>query len=294
MLENYIIQNSTNMKKLIYFLLAFALLSVSCGKDDEPIKEEPPVENPSDDNNDEENTPEDKTEVHKVTITATVGDKFTLPVGTRCEAEFYDAEGKKLDCEKMIASASERSFNIGAELDKGNQYTCLLWFDNGYYGYDISEGLKSIKMSTKPTLAFYGKLEFNSETTTHNIEMKPAVAQAVLKLNNVVQTGSGLFSVSETTPINYIFDVNAGTAISTDETYIPKTVFLLNNSGKVAEFYTFTPDGGITVNLQVNYNDRSKVTENVTLQKGYATTLEGNIESMTFDVAGTSDIQQDL
>lgn len=273
------------MKKLIYVLLAFALLSASsCSKDDEPIKENPPIETPDDGKGEEEDndTPEDKTEAQRVTIAATVGDKFTLPVGTRCEAEFYDAEGKKLDCEKMIASASERSFNIGAELDKGKQYTCLLWFDNGYYGYDISEGLKSVRMSTKPALAFYGKLEFNSETTTHNIEMKPAVAQAVLKLNNVVQTGSGLFSVSEATPINYIFDVNTGTAISTDEAYIPKTVFLLNNSGKVAEFYTFTPDGGITVNLQINYNDRSKTTENVTLQKGRVTTLEGDSETMDF------------
>lgn len=272
------------MKKLIYVLLAFALLSVSCSKDDEPIKENPPIENPDESKNEEEDndTPEDKTEVQRVTIAATVSDKFTLPVGTRCEVEFYDAEGKKLDCKKTMASSSERSFNIGAELDKGKQYTCLLWFDNGEYGYDISEGLKSIKMSTKPALAFYGKLVFSSETTTHNIEMKPAVAQTVLKLNNVTQTGSGLFSVSETTPINYVFDVNAGTAISTDETYIPKTVFLLNNSGNVAEFYTFTPDGGITVNLQVNYNDRSKATENVTLQKGRVTTLEGDSETMDF------------
>lgn len=275
------------MKKLIYFF-ALTFLFVSCCKDDDPINEKSSIEiSDSKTDEGESNNLEDKTEVQRVTITATVGDKFTLPVGTRCEAEFYDAEGKKLDCKKMIASASERSFNIGAELDKSKQYTCLLWFDNGYYGYDISEGLKSIKMSTKPTLAFYGKLEFNSETTTHSIEMKPAVAQVVLKLNNVVQTGSGLFSVSEATPVNYVFDVNAGTAISTDETYIPKTVFLLNNSGKVAEFYTFTPDGGMTVNLQVNYNNKSKTTENVTLQKGRVTTLEGDSEALDFSVVIT-------
>ncbi|GEM_PF-1596452 len=284
------------MNKLIYFLFAFALLVVSCSKDDEPTKENPLIENPDGGKNEEEDndTPEDRTEVQHVMITATVSNNFILPVGTRCEAEFYDAEGKKLDCEKMIASASERSFNIGAELDKGKQYTCLLWFDNGYYGYDISEGLKSVRMSTKPALAFYSKLEFNSETTTHNIEMKPAVAQVVLKLNNVVQTGSGLFSVSEATPINYIFDVNAGTAISTNETYIPKTVFLLNNSGKVAEFYTFTPDGGITVNLQINYNDKSKTTENVTLQKGRVTTLEGDSETMDFNTSITDMPETDV
>ena len=262
------------MKKLIYTLVILASLFISCGKEDNHISEELPVND----------TPEDKTEVQHILITANVRENFKLPVGTRCEAEFYDKDGKKVDCKKTLSAASERSFYIGADLDKGKQYTCLLWFDNGSYGYDISEGLKSVRMSTKPSMAFYGKLEFNSETTTHNIEMKPAVAQVVLKLNNVTQTGSGLFSVSEATPINYVFDVNAGTAISTDETYIPKTVFLLNNSGKVAEFYTFTPDGGITVNLQVNYNDRSKTTENVTLQSGYATTLEGDLETMDFDI----------
>lgn len=262
------------MKKLIYTLVILASLFISCGKEDNPINGE--------DNKDD--TPKDKTEVQHILITANVSENFKLSVGTRCEAEFYDKDGKKVDCNKTLSAASERSFYIGADLDKGKQYTCLLWFDNGSYGYDISEGLKSVRMSTKPSMAFYGKLEFNSETTTHNIEMKPAVAQVVLKLNNVIQTGSGLFSVSEATPINYVFDVNAGTAISTDETYIPKTVFLLNNSGKVAEFYTFTPDGGITVNLQVNYNDRSKTTENATLQSGYATTLEGDLETMDFDI----------
>ncbi|MFR9166610.1 MAG: hypothetical protein ACLVKO_10490 [Dysgonomonas sp.] len=272
------------MKKLIYTLVILASLFISCGKEDNHINEELPVDD----------TPEDKTEVQHILITANVRENFKLPVGTRCEAEFYDKDGKKVDCKKTLSAASERSFNIGADLDKGKQYTCLLWFDNGSYGYDISEGLKSVRMSTKPSMAFYGKLEFNSETTTHNIEMKPAVAQVVLKLNNVIQTGSGLFSVSEATPINYVFDVNAGTAISTDETYIPKTVFLLNNSGKVAEFYTFTPDGGITVNLQVNYNDRSKTTENATLQSGYATTLEGDLETMIFSTAITDMLETDV
>lgn len=283
------------MKKLIYLLFALTFLSVSCGKDNEPINENPPVEVSNDGDIDkEDDKPEDKTEVQRVMITATVGNKFTLPVRTRCEAEFYDREGKKLDCKKTIASTSERSFNIGAELDKGKQYTCLLWFDNGSYGYDISEGLKSVKMSTKPSLAFYGKLEFNSETTKHDIEMKPAVAQVILKLNNVVQTGSGLFSVSESTPIKYVFDINAGSAISTDATYIPKTVFLLNGSGKVAEFYTFTPDGGINVNLQVNYNDKSKTTENVTLQKERITTLEGDSETMNFSTVITDMPETDV
>lgn len=278
------------MKKLIYLLFALSFLSVSCSKKDEPIQENPSVENPGS----EVDTPEDKTEVQHVVITAFVDDKFTLPSGTRCEAEFYDESGNILDCEKTLAAASEHSFYIGAKLDKGKQYTCLLWFDNGQYGYDISEGLKSIRMSTKPALAFYGKLSFNSDISQYELEMKPAVAQVILKLKEHLQTGNGLFSFSEDTPVKYVFDVSAGTVVSTDVAYIPKTVFLLNNIGKVAELYTFVPDGGMNVNLQVDYDGKSSTTENVKLQKGYATTLEGDIENMTFDVTATSDIQQDL
>lgn len=278
------------MKKLIYLLFALSFLSVSCSKEDEPIQENPSVENPGS----EVDTPEDKTEVQHVVITAFVDDKFTLPSGTRCEAEFYDASGNILDCEKTLAAASEHSFNIGAKLDKGKQYTCLLWFDNGQYGYDISEGLRCIRMSTKPALAFYGKLSFNSDISKYELEMKPAVAQVILKLKEHMQTGNGLFSFSEDTPVKYVFDISAGTVVSTDVAYIPKTVFLLNNIGKVAELYTFVPDGGMNVNLQVDYDGKSSTTENVKLQKGYATTLEGDIENMTFDVTATSDIQQDL
>lgn len=278
------------MRNLIYLLIVLSFLSVSCSKEDEPIQENPPVEN----SDSEVDTPEDKIEVQHVVITAFVDDKFTLPSGTRCEAEFYDESGNILDCEKTLAADSEHSFNIGAKLDKGKQYTCLLWFDNGQYGYDISGGLKNIKMSTKPALAFYGKLNFNSDISKYEIEMKPAVAQVILKLKEYLQTGNGLFSFSEDTPVKYVFDVSAGTVVSTDAVYIPKTVFLLNNIGKVAELYTFVPDGGMNVNLRVDYDGKSSTMENVTLQKGYATTLEGDIENMTFDVLAMSDIQQDL
>lgn len=149
-------------------------------------------------------------------------------------------------------------------------------------------------MTTKPGLAFYGKIDFNSASTQYELEMKPAVAQVILKLKEHPQTGNGLFSFSEDTPVKYVFDVSAGTVVSTDVAYIPKTVFLLNNIGKVAELYTFVPDGGMNVNLMVDYNGKSYTTENVLLQKGYATTLEGDIVNMTFSVTATSDIQQDL
>ena len=110
-------------KKLIYLLFTLSFLSVSCSKEDEPIQENPSVEN----SDSEVDTPEDKTEVQHVVITAFVDSKFTLPSGTRCEAEFYDASGNILDCEKTLAAASEHSFNIGAKLDKGKQYT--YWYE---------------------------------------------------------------------------------------------------------------------------------------------------------------------
>lgn len=278
------------MKKLVYILFALALISTSCSKDD-VIKENPPIGNPDEG---EDDTPIDKIETQRVVITAHVEDKFILPSGTRCYAEFYDADGTKLDCKKFLSAASEHSFYVGVELEKGKQYTCLIWIDNGQYGYDLSNGLKNIRMTTKPGLAFYGKIDFNSASTQYELEMKPAVAQVILKLKEHPQTGNGLFSFSEDTPVKYVFDVSAGTVVSTDVAYIPKTVFLLNNIGKVAELYTFVPDGGMNVNLMVDYNGKSYTTENVLLQKGYATTLEGDIVNMTFSVTATSDIQQDL
>lgn len=143
----------------------------------------------------------------------------------------------------------------------------MVWIDNGQYGYDITNGLKNISMTTKPRLAFHGRIDFNSETTKYELEMKPAVAQVILKLKEHPQIGDGLFSFSEDTPVKYVFDVSAGTVVSTGVAYIPKTVFLLNNFGKVAELYTFVPDGGMNANLRVDYDGKSCITENVTLQK---------------------------
>ena len=154
------------------------LLTYSCNRDNEPIEETSSIITEGTNNNEENNDnvnegqPEDKTETQRVVITAFVDDKFILPSGTRCEAEFYNADGIKLDCEKFLSAASEHSFYVGAELEKGKQYTCLVWIDNGQYGYDLTNGLKNISMTTKPRLAFYGKLDFNSETTQYELEMR--------------------------------------------------------------------------------------------------------------------------
>lgn len=277
------------MKNLIYLLAAFAIMSISCSKEnDEPLMETPIVENLTDDENTDSIgdtvVVEDKTETQHIVITARVDDKFILPSGTRCKAEFYDADGTRLDYEPICNAASEHSFQFGAELEKGKQYTCLVWIDNGQYGYDVTNSLKNISMTTKPRLAFHGKLDFNSETTKYELEMKPAVAQVILKLKEHMQTGNGLFSFSEDTPVKYVFDVSAGTVVSTDVAYIPKTVFLLNNFGKVAELYTFVPDGGMNVNLRVDCDGKSINFDNIPLSKGCVTTLDCNWATTDFDI----------
>ena len=114
--------------------------------------------------------------------------------------------------------------------------------------------------------------------------MKPAVAQVVLKLKEHPQTGDGLFSFSEDTPVKYVFDVNAGTVVSTDVAYIPKTVFLLNNIGKVAELYTFVPDDGMNVNLRMDCEDKSINFNNIPLSKGRITTLDCDWTTTDFDI----------
>lgn len=274
------------MKKFIYLLFTFAFLSVSCSKENESTNNNPPIESSDNEHidKDEDETPEDKIKTQRVIITAFVDDKFTLSSGTRCKAEFYDSDGTRLDYEPICNAASEHSFYFGAELEKGKQYTCLVWIDNGRYGYDVTNGLKNISMTTKPRLAFYGKLDFNSETTKYELEMKPAVAQVILKLKEHMQTGNGLFSFSEDTPVKYVFDVSAGTVVSTDVAYIPKTVFLLNNIGMVAELYTFVPDGGMDVNLRVDCEDKSINFDNIPLSKGCVTTLDCNWATTDFDI----------
>lgn len=272
------------MKKLVYILFALALISTSCSKEDEPINENLPIENPDDGEND---NPIDKTETQRVVITAFVNDKFILPSGTRCKAEFYDADGTRLDYEPICNAASEHSFYVCVELEKGKQYTCLVWIDNGQYGYDVTKGLKNISMTTKPRLAFHGNLDFNSETTKYELEMKPAVAQVILKLKEHPQTGDGLFSFSEDMPVKYVFDVSAGTVVSTDVAYIPQTVFLLNNIGNVAELYTFVPDDGMYVNLSADFKDKSISFNNIPLEIGCVTTLDCDWTTTDFDITVT-------
>lgn len=75
-----------------------------------------------------------------------------------------------------------------------------MWIDNDQYGYDIINGLKNISITTKPSLAFHSKLDFNSDATKYESEMKLVVAQVILKLKEHMQTGNGLFSLSEDTP----------------------------------------------------------------------------------------------
>ncbi len=106
------------MKKFVYLLFTLAFLSVSYSKENESTNNDPLIESSDNEHmdKDENETPEDKIEAQRVIITAFVDDKFTLPSGTRCEAEFYDADGTKLDCKKFLSAASEHSFYVGAEL----------------------------------------------------------------------------------------------------------------------------------------------------------------------------------
>ncbi len=44
------------------------------------------------------------------------------------------------------------------------------------------------------------------------------------------------------------------------------------------------PDGGMKVNLQIDYNGKAENIENVTLQRERTTTLEGDLETMDFSI----------
>ena len=68
------------------------------------------------------------------------------------------------------------------------------------------------------------------------------------------------------------------------DAYTPKKVFLINNVGKAVDFCVFAHDGGMKVNLQIDYNGKAENIENVTLQRERTTTLEGDLETMDFSI----------
>ena len=182
-----------------------------------------------------------------------------------------------------------------AELNEGKRYTCLLWADNGTDCYDTTDGLKSVRTGSRPSMAFSGNIQFDTDTKKYEITLQPAVAVVTLNTDDATESGSGYFGISPTTPLNYAFNVTTGNVEETDKQYLPGVDFTVggvSGDGEAARFYTFAPTTDAYVDLVVDYNGQYKTLENLPIRKGRATTLRGGLSAMDFSIEVT-DILKD-
>lgn len=297
----------SNLLRLCILCL-FAAFSVSCGHDEEPIKDnEPPsIEEITDDANDEEeqeptdDSGEDDTGVEDdpivdyttyvpVAFIAKVDDGFYMneyDALTRCVMEIY-SDGKKVAEETNVYLSSFRVFTMTTNLDSSKQYKCLLWVDNGTDSYDTSNGLRSINMGSKPSLAFYATLDFNTDIKKYEVALKPAVAKVELESSTVAADGTGSLGVSALTPINYMFDVYDETVKNENLQIFPTIDFTAKGVGAnsvLAHFYTFAPNYAANIDLDITYNEHSVTKGNVPIQTSRTTKLIWDVPTMDFNI----------
>lgn len=288
-------QNIHNkMKYTICLLLAVATLWLqsSCTRDDEPVTPTiTPTADADDENNEEENdTIKDMTTVVPVAFIAKIDDRYDLSryTTTRCVLEIYSGVNKIYETINVYPQPSTACTMV-AELDEGDHYTCLLWIDFDENGYDISGGLKNVRTGNKPTLAFYAALDFDTDTKKYEVTLHPAVAKMALVASNGTSDGIGSFGVYHAMPFQLLFNVANGNAFIDDgaDAYTPRIDFEINSiseDSEVAHFYTFVPDDGLTVDLEIDFNGTHHEEKDVDLRKGCATTLTGDLETMDFNI----------
>lgn len=308
------------MKRFAWFVLAFmSLVVVSCNEDDKgltpPEKTEITHDREDSDNEQqddaqpedkeeqkgEETTPEtgnpeieDMTTTVPVAFLVSIEERSAVDVPTRYALEIYSGTERVYETENLYNFPSMVSVLV-AELNEGKQYTCLLWADNGTDCYDITDGLKSVRAGSRPSMAFSGNIQFDTETKKYEITLQPAVAAVTLETSDVTESGSGYFGISPTTPLNYMFNVATGNIEETDKQYSPGVDFTIDDTsgkGEAARFYTFAPTTDTNVDLIVDYNGQYKTAESLPIRKGRATTLRGDLSAMDFSIEIT-DILKD-
>ena len=307
-------------KKFAWFILIFiSLVIVSCNEDGERLA--PPEKNKteithdgensgseqqddskSDGKEEQEETPAETDNPEVEDMTTTVPVAFLVSIGeqnatdglTRYALEIYSGTERVYETENLYDFPSMVSVLV-AELNEGKQYTCLLWADNGTDCYDTTDGLKSVRTGSRPSMAFSGNIQFDTDTKKYEITLQPAVAVVTLETSDVTESGSGYFGISPTTPLNYAFNVATGNVEETDKRYSPGVDFTVDgvsDNGEAARFYTFAPTTDAYVDLVVDYNGQYKAVESLPIRKGRTTTLRGGLSAMDFSIEVT-DILKD-
>lgn len=308
------------MKRFAWLVLTFmSLVIVSCNEDDKrltpPEKDKTEIAHDGEDSDNElqdDTQPNDKEEQEETTpetenpevenMTTTVPIAFLVSVGgqnatdglTRYVLEIYSGTERVYETENLYDFPSMVSVLV-TELNEGKQYTCLLWADNGTDCYDITDGLKSVRTGSRPSMAFSGNIQFDTDVKKYEITLQPTVAAVILETDDSTESGSGYFGISPTTPLNYAFNVATGNVEETDKRYSPGVDFTVDGvsgDGEAARFYTFAPTTDAYVDLVVDYNGQYKTVENLPIRKGRATTLRGDLSAMDFSIKIT-DILKD-
>lgn len=204
-------------------------------------------------------------------LTRTAGD------GLRYVVAIYDEAGTTEVKGEQTFNAS----NFSIMLAPGN-YTCLFWADYGEANYNAVNltsvtDLKNTSADANAE-AFFAKQSITvSDGSAINVELKRAVAQVILKENDVLEAGT--VKVTFDRPLK--FNVNGGTTseVSADT----KSIIV---SGKqdgtttaveLGHFYVLAPTEEAQLkNFKIQYEEETeRVIANVPIQANYKTNITG-------------------
>lgn len=251
----------TKMKRTIFFSMlgAMALLA-SCNQNDDLLGNNPAEEK-------------------AVTFSLQTQQPLTRAAGEglRYVVAIYDEAGTT----EVKGEQTFNANNFSIMLASG-KYTCLFWADYGEANYNaanltIVTDLKNTSADANAE-AFFAKQSITvSDGSAINVELKRAVAQVILKENNVLEAGT--VKVTFDRPLK--FNVNGGTTseVSADT----KSIIV---SGKqdgsttaveLGHFYVLAPTEEAQLkNFKIQYEEEAeRVIANVPIQANYKTNITG-------------------
>lgn len=250
------------MKKTIFFWMlgAMAMLA-SCSQNDEMLGNNPTEEKP-------------------VTFSLQTQQPLTRAGGEalRYVIAVYDESG-------TTEVKGEQTFDANSfsmMLAPGN-YTCLFWADYGDANYDATD-LTSVTDRKNAAdganaEAFFAKEPITvTDGSAISVELKRAVAQVILKENNILETGTIKVTFDRPTKFN-VSDGTTSTIASADI----KSITIgekLDGTGtpvEIGSFYVLAPTTeALLENFKVQYNEEAeRVIANVPMQANYKTNITG-------------------
>lgn len=253
------------MKRTIFFSMlgAMALLA-SCNQNDDLLGNNPAEEK-------------------AVTFSLQTQQPLTRAVGEglRYVVAIYDEAGTTEVKREQTFDANSFSIMLAS-----GKYTCLFWADYGEANYNAADltsvtDLKNTSADAN-TEAFFAKQSITvSDGSAINVELKRAVAQVILKENNVLEAGT--VKVTFDRPLK--FNVNGGTTsgVSADTKSIIVSGKLdgIATAVEFGDFYVLAPTEEAQLkNFKIQYEEETeRVIANVPIQANYKTNITGKYGS---------------